>query len=154
MIDYMYIAGGLTRDPEVRHTADGLAVTNFTLAQSDSRKDENGDWETTKNRYLPVSIWDTDKVKWTKILPALDKGTRLVAHGKLVTHQWEHEGEKYSRLVFAARDIYIHASARAGRTTNTSGNSTAAAAWNEAEKQGRTAMTGGFGNQDDDNPPF
>ncbi|WP_077210092.1 single-stranded DNA-binding protein [Corynebacterium phoceense] len=52
MIDIITIAGGLTRDAELRFTSSGQAVTNFTLAQSDRYKDDQGEWQT--KQALPV----------------------------------------------------------------------------------------------------
>ena len=40
MIDYQYFEGGLTDTPEVRYTPSGKGVVTFTLAQSDSRKND------------------------------------------------------------------------------------------------------------------
>ena len=123
MIDYQYIAGGLTKTPELRFTPNGSAVTNFTLAQSDSRKNEAGEWENTNHRYIPVHIWDSDRTAWSDLLVTLTPGTKLVALGKLVTRDWETEqGEKRSITEFQARHIYVDLAAggaAAPQTTNT-----------------------------------
>lgn len=108
MIDYQYIAGGLTKTPELRFTPNGNAVTNFTLAQSDSRKNDAGEWEDTNHRYIPVHIWDSDRTAWSDLLVTLNPGTKLVVFGKLVTRDWETEqGEKRSITEFQARHIYV-----------------------------------------------
>ena len=43
MIDYTYQAGGLAGKPEIRYTPNGNGVVNFTLAQSDAKKNEQGE---------------------------------------------------------------------------------------------------------------
>ncbi|AWB84811.1 single-stranded DNA-binding protein [Corynebacterium liangguodongii] len=144
MIDYQYLAGGLTDTPEVRFTPSGRGVVNFTLAQSDSRKNDAGEWETTANRYVPVTLWDTDRIRWTDALSGLDKGTKIVVQGKLITRTWEaKDGTNRSRLEFQARHAYVDAAA-------------GASAQQPAQQSGGVAQDtrGGFGGQSEQEPPF
>lgn len=143
MIDYQYLAGGLTDTPEVRFTPSGRGLVNFTLAQSDSRKNDADEWETTANRYVPVTLWDSDRIKWTDVLAGLDKGTKLVVQGKLVTRTWEaKDGTNRSRLEFQARHAYTDA-ATPQQTQQGQGSG-----WTTQDSRG------GFGASNDDNPPF
>lgn len=143
MIDYQYFEGGLTDTPEVRFTPNGRGVCTFTLAQSDSRKTEAGEWETTANRYLRVSIWDSQRIKWTDTLAGLEKGTKLVVRGKLITNKWEDkDGNPRSQLEVQAFHAYVDAAAGAS-TQQGSGDT-----WG-APKQPQ----GGFG-QAGDTPPW
>lgn len=146
MIDYQYLAGGLTQEPEIRFAPSGVGVVSLNLAQSDSKKTESGEWETTNNRYVPVTIWDTDRIKWTDILAGLEKGTKLVVQGKLVTRSWEaKDGTNRSRLEFQARHAYIDGAAGAQRPPQQQ---------QPAQQSGWIAQDtrGGFGNNE--NPPF
>lgn len=151
MIDYRYFEGGLTDTPEVRYTPNGRGVTTFTLAQSDSRKDEAGEWETTANCYLRVSLWDSQRVAWTEALAGLSKGTKLVVRGKLVTNKWQDkEGNTRSQLEVQAFHAYIDAAAGAQAPQQQQGNGGGQSNW------GAPATTGGFGQQapKDEEPPF
>lgn len=146
MIDYQYFEGGLVGDPEVRFTPNGNAVTTFTLAQSDSKKNDAGEWETTNQRYLRINIWDNDRHTWSDALSGLTKGTKLVVRGKLVTRQWQDkEGNNRSQLEVQAVHAYVEAGA---------GNSTG----NTAPQQTGWAVQdnkGGFGQpQQEGEPPF
>ena len=59
MIDVITLTGGLTRNAELRFTPQGAAVTNFTLANSDKRFDqEQNQWVKTRSMYLDVTIWN------------------------------------------------------------------------------------------------
>lgn len=112
MIDQIYLAGGLVRDPELRFTPNGNAVAQFSLAQSDYIKNDQGEWEQVAGRYVECSIWDDTRgqhpKQWAHAISELGKGTRIVVHGKLKTRSWEtKEGEKRSRLEFAADSFYI-----------------------------------------------
>lgn len=107
MIDYHYFAGGLTGTPEIRYTPQGHGVTTFTLAQSDNRKNDADEWETTANAYIRVTIWDTDRTKWTDTLHSLRTGTKLVVLGKLVTNKWQDkDGNNRSQLECRAQHVY------------------------------------------------
>lgn len=161
MIDYGYYEGGLTDTPEIRYTPNGRGVATFTLAQSDSRKNDAGEWETTANRYLRVSIWDNQRVTWTDALAGLDKGTKMVVRGKLVTNKWQDkEGNTRSQLEVQAFHAYIDAAANTPAPQQ-QGSGGGQPAWG-------APSTGGFGQQQgqqgswgepantgkEDNPPF
>lgn len=140
MIDYQYFEGGLTGEPGTRYTPNGKAVTTFTLAQSDSKKNESGDWETTTQRYLRVNMWDTDRHTWSTALTGISKGTKLVVRGKLVTRQWEDkDGNQRSQLEIQAVHAYIDATADTGAQQQPSG-------WQVQDSRG------GFSNNDEQAP--
>ena len=162
MIDYQYFEGGLTDTPEVRFTKDGRGVATFTLAQSDSRKNDADEWETTANRYLRISIWDNQRVTWTDALAGLDKGTKMVVRGKLVTNKWQDkEGNNRSQLEVQAFHAYIDAAAGA-QAPQQQGSGVQPSGWQVQDSRG------GFGQQQgqqgtwgepattgkEDNPPF
>ena len=113
MIDILTIAGGLVRDAELTYTPNGAAVTGFTIAQSDSRKNEQGDWETTRNLYLDVTIWNENSqykqnpIPWAQIAGRLQKGDKVAVRGKLHTRQWEKDGQKRSKVEFLATELYV-----------------------------------------------
>ena len=107
MIDYHYFSGGLTDTPEIRYTPNGHGVTTFTLAQSDNKKNDAGEWDTVANAYLRVTMWDTDHIKWTDTLAGLAKGTKLVVLGKLITNKWkDKDGNNRSQLECRAQHVY------------------------------------------------
>lgn len=157
MIDYQYFAGGITKTPELRFTPSGKAVTNFTLAQSDSRKNDAGEWENTNHRYIPAHIWDNDRTAWSDLLVGLTPGTKLVVLGKLVTRDYETDsGEKRSITELQAFHVYIDlANGTANNTqqenpwqgtadSKQGNNSAAANDWIV-----NNSTRGGFGNNDE-----
>jgi len=113
VIDILTITGGLVRDAELTYTPNGAAVTGFTIAQSDSRKNEQGDWETTRNLYLDVTVWNENSqykqnpIPWAEIAGRLQKGDKVAVRGKLHTRQWEKDGQKRSKVEFLATELYV-----------------------------------------------
>lgn len=95
-IDIITITGGLPRDAELRFTSQGAAVTNFTLANSDNRYDEqNKQWVKTRAMYLDVTIWDEsadrkqNPVQWARLASELKQGDQVAIKGKLTTRTWK-----------------------------------------------------------------
>lgn len=78
------IIGNLGKAPEMRYTANGNAVTNFTVAVSRSWGDEAGRREETE--------WFT-VICWNKLAEVtgqhLDKGRKVYCSGRMATRSWD-----------------------------------------------------------------
>ena len=89
------LLGNLTRDPELRYIANGMAVTDIGLALNDRRKNANGEWveETT---FVDVTLWGrTAEVAGEY----LSKGSPVFIEGRLKLDSWEtQDGQKRSKL--------------------------------------------------------
>jgi single-strand DNA-binding protein len=161
-IDIITITGGLPRDAELRFTPQGAAVTNFTLANSDNRYDEQQKkWVKTRAMYLDVTIWDEsadrnqNPVQWARLASELKKGDQVAIKGKLTTRTWEtNDGEKRSKMEFIATNFY--------RMPNTQGtpngqqaqqNVTQGLGAQPADDPWNSSPQGGFSGTDA-NPPF
>ena len=79
------LAGNLTRDPEIRYTQSGKAVTKFTLAVNNPRNKE----ETT---FVDIVAWDRLGETCNTYLK---KGTNALVEGRLVIRSYEDkDGQK------------------------------------------------------------
>jgi len=89
------LLGNLTRDPEIRYTPSGTAVTDVGLAVNDRRKNSEGQWvdETT---YVDVTLWGrTAEVAGEY----LSKGSPVLIEGRLKLDSWETgDGQKRNKL--------------------------------------------------------
>ncbi|WP_160724226.1 single-stranded DNA-binding protein [Bacillus sp. USDA818B3_A] len=54
MINQVTLVGRLTRDPELRKTTEGTAVTSITLAVNRNFRNHNGDFETD---FVQCTLW-------------------------------------------------------------------------------------------------
>ena len=82
MINRVVLVGRLTRDPELRRTASGLAVASFTIAVDDSRKGPNGEKQTI---FMPVSVFGNtgeNVAKFTR------KGSLVGIEGRLTQRKY------------------------------------------------------------------
>lgn len=88
------IAGNLTRDPELRYTAGGTPVANFTVAVNYS-KDDPGN-------FIDCTAWE-DLAE--NVVGDLRKGDRVLATGILKQRSWEtKDGDKRSKLELTVRE--------------------------------------------------
>ena len=78
------LIGNLGKDPEVRYTQQGKAITSLTLATSESWKDQSGQIQ-EKTEWHKVSIFG----KLAEIAGEyLKKGSQVYIEGKLQTSKW------------------------------------------------------------------
>lgn len=88
------LVGNLTRDPELRYTPGGTAVTDIGLAINDRRKDGSGDWA-DETVFVDVTLWArTAEVA----CEYMNKGASCLIEGRLKLDQWEKDGKKNSKL--------------------------------------------------------
>ncbi|MDR3143677.1 MAG: single-stranded DNA-binding protein [Puniceicoccales bacterium] len=90
------LMGNMTRDPELRTTEAGMAITKFGLAMSRSFKSQNGESheETT---FVDVDSFGRQAEVIAKFF---SKGKPILVEGRLRLDQWESpSGERRNRLV-------------------------------------------------------
>ncbi len=89
------LLGNLTRDPEIRHTASGTAVTDIGLAVNDKRKAADGQW-VDEVTFVDVTLWGrTAEVAGEY----LTKGSPVLIEGRLKLDSWTgNDGAKRSKL--------------------------------------------------------
>ena len=77
--------GNLTRDPELRYTPSGTAVTDIGLAVNERRKNANGEWVEEVN-FFDVTLWGrTAEV----VSEYCGKGSPLFVEGRLKQDKWQ-----------------------------------------------------------------
>jgi single-strand DNA-binding protein len=97
------VIGNLTSDPELRFTASGAAVVNFTIASTPRIKDKSGEWVDGETLFLKATLW---RQAAENAAESLRKGTRVVATGKLTSRTWEtKEGEKRTDLALEVDEL-------------------------------------------------
>lgn len=95
-VNKVILIGNLGRDPELSYTPSGLAVARFTLATTEGRKNQEGEW--------------TDETEWHRIVifgktaetagQYLSKGSQVYIEGKIHYDSYEKDGvKKYSTSI-------------------------------------------------------
>ncbi len=103
MLNKIFIMGRLTRDPELRRTGSGTAVTSFSLAVDRDFKSQSGEKETD---FIDVVAWRQTAEFVSKYFT---KGRMAVVEGRLQIRDW------------TDRDGGKRRSAEVSPTTSTSG---------------------------------
>lgn len=115
MLNHIVIMGRLTRDPELRRTDKGTAVTSFTLAcDRDFAPKDGGDRECD---FIDCVAWRSTGEFVSKYF---QKGSMAVVSGRLQIRSWtdQHDNKRRSAEV-VADNVYFGSSKReSGTGTN------------------------------------
>jgi single-strand DNA-binding protein len=85
------IIGNLGRDPEMRYTGNGQAVTQFTVAVNRNYRDANNEWK-EETEWFRVVAWGPLAERTAEYLR---KGRKVYVEGRLQTRSWEgQDGQK------------------------------------------------------------
>ena len=107
MLNKIFIMGRLTRDPELRRTQGGNAVTSFALAVDRDFKSADGTKETD---FIDVVAWRNTAEFAAKYFT---KGRMAVVEGRLQMRDWtDKEGNKRRIAEVVADNIYFGDSKR------------------------------------------
>ena len=101
-INRVVISGNLTRDPEVRTTASGMAVMSLGVAVNDRQKNkQTGEYEDYAN-FIDCAMFGE---RAAKISQYLSKGSKVTVEGKLHYSSWEKDGQKRSKIEVFIDDL-------------------------------------------------
>ena len=110
MLNHITIMGRLVRDPELRRTGSGVAVTSFTVAvDRDFGKNENGERETD---FIDCVAW---RQTGEFVAKYFAKGRMAVVSGRLQIRPWtDKDGNKRRTAEVVADNVYFGDSKREG----------------------------------------
>lgn len=98
------VIGNVTADPELRFTANGAAVANFTVASTPRTFDrQSNEWKDGETLFLRCSAW---REMAENVAESLSKGTRVVAQGNLTSRSFEtKEGERRTVMELDVQEV-------------------------------------------------
>ena len=154
-INKVILIGNLGQDPEVKFMPNGNAVTNVTIATSESWKDKNTGEQ-------------VDKTEWHRVVffrrlaeiagEYLKKGSKVYIEGKLQTRKWQDQSgnDRYTTEI-VANEMQMLDSRGGGAGGGFSKPSSSQASNKQPSGQASnqapaTAPAGGFDDFDDDIP--
>lgn len=103
MLNHITIGGRLTRDPELRRTGSGTAVTSFSIAcDRDFTNKESGERETD---FVDIVAWRNTAEFVSKYF---SKGRMAIISGRLQIRDWtDKEGNKRRSAEVLADSVYF-----------------------------------------------
>ena len=102
MLNNTILMGRMVRDPELRRTTTGTAVTSFTLACDRDFKGQNGEKETD---FIDVTCWRNTAEFVSKFFA---KGRMAIVEGRLQMRDWtDKDGNKRRNAEIVADNVYF-----------------------------------------------
>ena len=147
-LNKVMLLGNLTRDPELRHTPKGSAVTDLGLALNRRVQEGNGGWK-EEVTFVDVTVWGNSAENAHKYL---SKGRGVFVEGRLQMDTWDDKetGKKRSKLKVVADNLQFLPDGKGG------GGGSRPASSNEssggAGSQGGSAGPAGDFEEEDDIP--
>ena len=113
MLNKVVIMGRFTKDPELRRTGSGTAVTSFSLACDRDFKSQSGEKETD---FIEVVAWKNTAEFVSKYFI---KGRMAVVEGRLQIRDWtDKAGNKRTTAEVVADNVYFADSKRSESNDN------------------------------------
>ena len=147
------LIGNLGKDPDVRYSPDGSAITNITLATTENWKDKSGEKQ-EKTEWHRVAFFG----KLAEIAGEyLKKGSQVYVEGRIQTRKWQDKDgqDRYTTEIVADRMQML--GSRSGNFEVTDGpsqGSSGSRSQASRPSQGGSPAPGkgGFDDMDDDIP--
>lgn len=114
MLNNVVIMGRLTRDPELRRTQNGTAITSFSLAVDRDFKSQSGEKETD---FIDVVAWRNTGEFAAKYLA---KGRMAAVEGRIQVRDWQDkDGNRRKSVEVVADNVYFADSKRDSKPQET-----------------------------------
>jgi len=92
-VNNIFLLGNLTRDPEIKYTNEGVAITEMGIAVNKRWTDRNGK-ESEYVDFFNITAWSNLA---ENCAATLKKGDRVLISGHMNLRSWENkEGKKYN----------------------------------------------------------
>ena len=98
MVNRLVYQGRLTADPELRQTQSGISFMQFTIAWSEKYN------EIETKCFLRCKAWRGTAEFVSKYFT---KGQEIVVEGKIITEQWEKDGQPQSRTICDVEKVHF-----------------------------------------------
>lgn len=103
-VNKVILVGNLGRDPETRYSQGGSAVTNFSIATSESWNDKNTGQKQERTEWHNIVCF----ARLAEIAGEyLSKGSKVYIEGKLTTSKYEQDGVTRYSTKIQARELQM-----------------------------------------------
>jgi single-strand DNA-binding protein len=121
-INKVFVIGRLVRDAELKYTAAGQAVSKFSLAINEKKK--NGDDWVNEASFFDITLWGKQAESLNQYLT---KGKQIAVDGKLKQERWtdRDSGQGRSKISVIAQNIQLLGGSANNNGEDQAGNSRA-----------------------------
>lgn len=100
MYNRIILIGNLTKDPELRYTPNGAAVSTFRIAVNTRYK--QGDENKEETLFIDTVVFGKQAENCSEYL---GKGSQVLVEGRLQERRWESEGQQRSKFEIIAQNV-------------------------------------------------
>jgi single-strand DNA-binding protein len=153
-VNKVFLLGNVGKDPEIRSSANGVMVANFTLATSDRFQDAQGNWQDRTEWHNLVAFKRTAEI----VRDYVKKGSKLYIEGKIQTRSWDDKesGAKRYRTEIIVNDLSLLSGrdegASAGGYSRSSSSAGSTASFDQRPPAGQDEVAHSTEISDDDIP--
>jgi single-strand DNA-binding protein len=151
-VNKVTLLGNVGKDPEIRSSASGVMVANFTLATSDRFQDQQGNWQDRTEWHNLVAFKRTAEI----VRDYVKKGSKLYIEGKLQTRSWDDKesGQKRYKVEILVNELVLLSGREegAGGYSRPAGSSSSAASFDQRPPAGQDDIAQSAEISDDDIP--
>ena len=98
------IIGNVGKDPEMRFTGNGSAVTTFSVAANRNYRRPDGEWE-KETEWFTIVTWSQLAERCSQ---TVQKGSRVYIEGRLQTRSWDgQDGQRHYRTEVIANTVSL-----------------------------------------------
>jgi len=104
-VNKVILLGNVGKDPEIRATASGMTVANFSIATTDRIKGQDGQYTDKTEWHNLVAFQRTAEI----IRDYVKKGNKLYVEGRLQTSSWDDKtsGQKKYKTEIIVSDLSL-----------------------------------------------
>jgi single-strand DNA-binding protein len=150
-VNKVILLGNVGKDPDIRSTAGGTMVANFTLATSDRFQDQQGNWQDRTEWHNLVAFKRTAEI----VRDYVKKGSKLYIEGKIQTRTWDDkEGAKHYKTEILVNDLSLLSGREegSGGYSRSSSSSSSASSFDQRPPAGADDVAQSTEISDDDIP--
>ena len=103
-VNKVILVGSVGQDPEVRHMPNGNAVSNLSIATSETWKDKTSGEQQEKTEWHRLVFFN----RLAEIVDQyVKKGSKIYVEGKLQTRSWEKDGVKQYTTEIVVSEMHM-----------------------------------------------
>jgi len=143
-LNKVLLIGNLGKDPEMKYTPQGTAITTFSLAVSRSRKSPEGQM-IDETEWFRIVAWDKLAETCNEFLR---KGSKAYIEGRLQTRKWTgQDGQERQIVEVVAQEMLLLDPRQQGGYGDDNGGGCYRSSGSAPQRQGGSAAGAGSSNQ-------
>lgn len=101
-VNKIIVIGNVGRDPELRYTANGKSMVQFSVATNHNFQNQNGEWQ-EQTEWFRVIAWNQLA---ERVMERIQKGSQAYVEGRLQTRTWTgNDGKERKEIEIIANQI-------------------------------------------------